>query len=96
MINLFYECEDSNVAGYADDTTPYPCATDIPSAALELQVSATKLLRWFKNKHLNANPGKSHILLSSKSLILFQLMNFSCCKFPREIARNYNKFRIKV
>ena len=23
MINLFYECEDSNVASYADDTTPY-------------------------------------------------------------------------
>ena len=23
MINLFYECEDSNVASYAGDTTPY-------------------------------------------------------------------------
>ena len=66
MINLFYECEDSKVAGYADDTTPYPCATEILSVALELQVSATKLLCWFKNNHLKANPGKSHILLSSK------------------------------
>ena len=27
MIDLFYECEDSNVASYADDTTPYSCAT---------------------------------------------------------------------
>ena len=66
MIDLFYECEHSSVASYADDTTPYPCATDIPSVALELQASATKLFLWFKNNHLKANPGKSHILLSSK------------------------------
>ena len=68
MINLFYECEDSNVASYADDTTPYSCATDIPSVALELQASATKLFLWFKNNHLKANPGKSHILLSTNKL----------------------------
>ena len=42
MIDLFYECEDSSVASYADDTTPYSCATDIPSVALELQAFATK------------------------------------------------------
>ena len=68
MINLFYECEDSNVASYADDTTPYSCATDIPSLPLEVQASATKLFRWFKNNHLKANPGKSHILLSTNKL----------------------------
>ena len=68
IINLFYECEDSNVASYADDTTPYSCATDIPSVALELQASATKLFLWFKNNHLKANPGKSHILLSTNKL----------------------------
>ena len=66
MIDLFYECEDSSVASYADDTAPYSCATNIPSVALELQASATKLFLWFKNNHLKANPGKSHILLSSK------------------------------
>ena len=54
------------VAGYADDTTLYSCATAIPSLPLEVQASATKLFRWFKNNHLKANPGKSHILLSSK------------------------------
>ena len=66
MIDLFYECEDSSVASYAYDTTPYSCATDIPSVALELQASPNKLFLWFKNNHLKANPGKSHILLSSK------------------------------
>ena len=50
--------EQANAASYADDITPYSCATDIPSVALELQVSATKLFHWFKNNHLKANPGK--------------------------------------
>ena len=42
MVNPFYECENSNVASYADDTTPYSCATDIPSVPLEVQASETK------------------------------------------------------
>ena len=37
MINLFYECEDSNVSSYADDTTLHSYATDIPNVALEIQ-----------------------------------------------------------
>ena len=64
MIDLFYECEYSNVASHADDTTLHSCATDTPSVALELHFSVTKPFRWFKNNHLKANPGKSHILLS--------------------------------
>ena len=28
LIDLFYEYEESNIASYADDTTPYPCRTD--------------------------------------------------------------------
>ena len=66
MTDLFYECEDSNLVSYADDTKPYSCATDIPSVALELQASASKLFRWFKNNHLKANPRKSHILFITR------------------------------
>ena len=67
MIDVLYECKDSNVASYADNTTPYSCAaTDMTNVALELQASATKLFRSFKNNHLKANPGKSQILLNSK------------------------------
>ena len=66
MIDLFHESEDSNVVSYADETTPYSCATDISSVALELHASTSKLFRWFKNNHLKAYPEKSHILLSTK------------------------------
>ena len=73
FINLFYECENSNVASYADDKTPYSCATDIPSLSFEVHASATKLFRWFKNNHLKANPGKYHILLSTNNLEIFSI-----------------------
>ena len=84
MVNLFYECENSNVASCADDTTPYSCATDIPSVPLEVQASATKLFRLFKNKHLKPNPGKPHILLSTLliNLRFFQMMEFLLLRFP--------------
>ena len=32
----------------------------------ELQSLAFRLLKWFENNHMKANPGKSHILLSNK------------------------------
>ena len=37
MIDLFYECEENDIANYADDTTPYSCGTDIPTVISELQ-----------------------------------------------------------
>ena len=35
MIDLFYECEENDIANYADDTTLYLCATDIPTVISE-------------------------------------------------------------
>ena len=65
-IDHFYECEDSIVSSFADDTAPYSCATDIPSVTLELQNSAAKLFSSFKNNHFKGNLGKSYILPSTK------------------------------
>ena len=38
MIDLFYECEENDIANYADDTTPYSCCTDIPTVNSKLQL----------------------------------------------------------
>ena len=61
LIDLFYKCEESNIASYADDTTLY-------SGARDTQTQMTsKLFHWFQYNHLKANPGKCHLLLSSKT-----------------------------
>ena len=37
LIDLFYECEESNIASYPDDTTPYSCVTDTQTTISELK-----------------------------------------------------------
>ena len=66
MIDLFYECEENDIANYADDTTPYSCGTDIPTVIFELQDISAKVFNCFNNNHMKANPGKCHPLLSTK------------------------------
>ena len=60
------ECEDSDFKNYADDTTPYACASNINTVISELQITTSKLFTWFSNKHMKANPEKRDLLLSSK------------------------------
>ena len=67
MIDLFNESEENDIANYADDTTPYTCGTDIPTVISELQDISSEVFNWFGNNHIKANPGKCHLLPSTKS-----------------------------
>ena len=84
LIDLLFECDDSEIASYADDTTPYSCTDDIPSVITELQSTASKLFSWFTNNHIKVNPGKCHILFSTKNPINVCLkgacITFSSCE----------------
>ena len=66
LIDLFYECEGSNIANYADDTTLHTCGENIRAVILELQPLAFRMFKWFGNNRMKVSPGKSHILLSNK------------------------------
>ena len=37
LTDLFYECEDSNIGNYADETTPYVCGENVIVVISELQ-----------------------------------------------------------
>ena len=67
MIDLFYECEENDIANYADDTTLYSCGTDIATVISELQDISTKVFNEIGNNHMKTNLGKCHLLLSTKS-----------------------------
>ena len=66
MIDLFYECGENDIGNYADDTTPYSCGAGIPTVISQMQDISTKVFNWFGNNHMKANPGKCHLLLSTK------------------------------
>ena len=67
LIDLFYECEEINIASYTDDTTPCSCARDTQTVISELKSISNKPFYWFQYNHLQANPGKCPLLLSSKT-----------------------------
>ena len=69
LIDLFCECGESGIASYADNTTIYSCRTDTQSVIAELQITANKRFHWFECNHLKTNPGKNHLLLSTKTPI---------------------------
>ena len=47
LIDLFYECEESDIASYADDTTPYSRARDTQTVISELKSISNKPFHWF-------------------------------------------------
>ena len=68
LIDLFHECEESNIASYADGGTSYSCASDTQAEVSWLKkFISKKLFYWFQYNHLKANPRKFHLLLRSKS-----------------------------
>ena len=46
LIDFFYECEESNIPSYADDTTPYSCAKDTQTLISELKSISNKLFHY--------------------------------------------------
>ena len=83
LIDLFYECEEINIASYADDTSPYSCAANI-TVISDLHVISSKLFHWFAYNHLKANPGKCHLLLSSTAPADLTIGDTSITKSTKE------------
>ena len=64
LCDLFLFLEDSDIANYADDNSPFACENDIPSVLQRLDEDTKVLLIWMRNNGLKANPDKFHLLLS--------------------------------
>ena len=79
IIDLFYEFEESNIASYADDTTPYSCARDTQTVISELK-SLTNFFAGFQYNHLKANPGKCYLLCYQ---LCYQLCYLQCYQLQK-------------
>ena len=56
-----------DIANYADDNSPFSCASTIPAVISQLENDAVILLNWIRINGLKANPDKFHLLLSDTS-----------------------------
>ena len=52
------------IANYADDNSPFSCASSIPIVISQLENDATIILKWMRDNGLKANPNKFHLILS--------------------------------
>ena len=64
LCDLFMFLEESDIANYADDNSPFSCNSDTHTVLEKLDNDAKILLRWIRNNNLKANPDKFHLLLS--------------------------------
>ena len=64
LSDLFMILNESLIANYADDNSPFACDKNISNVILQLEGDSNTLLEWVKNNGLKANPDKFHIILN--------------------------------
>ena len=62
MCNLFIQMNDTNIANYADDDTPFVSGDTTLNVITFLENAAEKRFEWFANNHMTANHDKCHLL----------------------------------
>ena len=73
---MFFETPANiDLAGYADDNTPYTFSSDIKNVLDILQGALEKMFHWFSTNNLVANSGKFHFLTSSNTRVDILIYN---------------------
>ena len=72
--DLFFTDLESEICNFADATTIYACDTSMDAVTIKLEDDLQKLLDWFKNNGMCANPAKFQMMFlglkSDSSFIL--------------------------
>ena len=68
ICDMFYFLEDFDIANFADDSTPYCAGKSAKFIVNNLGQWSAILFEWINKNYMKVNTGKSHLLLSGKSL----------------------------
>ena len=63
ICDLFFVNIISDIANYADDTTPYECDQHCDNLISNLALTVEKIFNWFEYNNLKANDSKCHFFL---------------------------------
>ena len=58
--DLFFVNITSDIANYADDTTPYECDQHCDNLISNLELTVSTIFNWFEYDNLKANASKCH------------------------------------
>ena len=80
ICDLFYDIDDLDFAGFADDNTPYCCLSDLISVLGQLKVGIDKIFGWFKKKFIKYSLSKKACKKLDALNQVFKYMDISQCK----------------
>ena len=64
ICDLFFVSIISDIANFADDTTPYECYQHCDNLTNNMELTVEKTFNWFEFNNLKANASKCHFFLS--------------------------------
>ena len=76
LIDLFFMIEDTDIASYANDNTPYVIADNIDGVIKSLEEASEILFKWFNDNLMRINADKCHLLVSTNNTVKIKIGNF--------------------
>ena len=73
---MFFIIEDTDIACYADDNTPYVIADNIAGVIKFLAEASKILFKWFNDNLMRINASKCHLLVSTNNTVKIKIRNF--------------------
>ena len=73
LIDLFFITEDTDIASYADDNTPYVIADNIDGVIKSLEEASEILFKWFNDNLMKINADKCHLLVNIKNAVKIKI-----------------------
>ena len=77
LIDLFFVIEDTGIASYADDNTPYIIDDTVEGVIKSLEEVSKKLFKWFDDNLMKSNADKCHLLVSTNETVKIQVGNYN-------------------
>ena len=75
LIDLFFIIEDTDIASYVDDSTPYIIANNINGVIKSLEEASEILLKWFNDNLMRINADKCNLLVSTNNTVKIKIGN---------------------
>ena len=72
---MFFNDINTDLANYADDTTPYAYDLEHDKVIKSLEKNIDKLFDWFSDNFLKANPDKCHLLINTDENVTLKIKN---------------------
>ena len=76
LVDLLFIIEDTDIASYADDNTPYVIAENIDEVIKSFEEASEILFKWFNDNLIKINVCKCYLLVSTNNNVKVKIGNF--------------------